>query len=349
MDPDPTAAIASVGQPVIMLNLREQAARPRIHVYGSPTGKGFRRSDGAGEESMAEDGGDPEVTSARAEPARGVTARRIVLGAQLRRLREAAGISRADAGYVIRASDSKISRLELGRVAFKERDVSDLLSTYGISDAGERESFLDMVRHANEPGWWRRYNDVTPGWFQDFVGLEESASRIQAYELQFVPGLMQTEEYALAIATRGRPEYVPPETQRRISLRMQRQKILTGVNPPKLWVVLDESVIHRPIGGRRVLRAQLEHLLECSRQPNVTVQIVPGHLSGYAAEGSFTLLRFAEPELPNVVYVEHLSGALYLDNVEEIEVYSRALDRLMVDAETPDRSRQMLVKALAEI
>jgi transcriptional regulator with XRE-family HTH domain len=280
---------------------------------------------------------------------RGSTARRIVLGTALRRLREQAGISRADAGYVIRSSDSKVSRLELGRVAFKERDVADLLKMYGISDEGERETFLEMVRHANQPGWWRRYSDVMPNWFQDFVGLEESASRIQAYELQFVPGLLQTEAYARSIATRGRPEFAPPDTERRITLRIQRQHILTGVNPTKLWVVIDESVLRRPIGGRRVLREQIEHLLEASRQPNVTIQVVPKYLSGYAAEGSFTILRFAEPELPDVVYVEHLAGAIYLDSLDDIELYGRALDRLAVDAETPDRSRQLMAKVLAEI
>jgi transcriptional regulator with XRE-family HTH domain len=283
------------------------------------------------------------------EPVRGGTARRIVLGAQLRRLREAADISRADAGYAIRASDSKLSRLELGRVAFKERDVADLLTMYGITDPAERESFLGMVKQANEPGWWRRYNDVMPDWFQDFVGLEESAAQIQTYELQFVPGLLQTEPYARAIATRGRPEYAPPDAERRISLRMQRQRIITGVSPPKLWVVVDESVLHRPIGGRRVLREQVAHMLEMSRLPNITIQIVPYHLSGYGAEGSFTVLRFAEPELPDVVYVEHLTGALYLDSADEIELYSRALDRLTVEAYTPDRSRQTLTKAIAEI
>ncbi len=289
------------------------------------------------------------AASSADEPVRGGTARRIVLGAQLRRLRESADISRADAGYAIRASDSKLSRLELGRVAFKERDVADLLTMYGITDPAERESFLGMVKQANEPGWWRRYNDVMPDWFQDFVGLEESAAQIQTYELQFVPGLLQTEPYARAIATRGRPEYAPPDTERRISLRMQRQRIITGVSPPKLWVVVDESVLHRPIGGRRVLREQVAHMLEMSRLPNVTIQIVPYHLSGYGAEGSFTVLRFAEPELPDVVYVEHLSGALYLDSVDEIELYSRALDRLTVEAYTPDRSRQTLAKAIAEI
>jgi transcriptional regulator with XRE-family HTH domain len=297
---------------------------------------------------MAAGGRSGEI-SADGESGRGATARRIVLGAQLRRLREAADISRADAGYAIRSSDSKVSRLELGRVAFKERDVSDLLTMYGITDPEERETFLEMVKQANEPGWWRRYTDVMPAWFHDFVGLEESASRIQTYELQFVPGLLQTEAYARSVSTRGRPEYASDEVERRIALRMRRQKILTGMNPPKLWAVLDESVLRRPIGGRAVIRGQLEQLLELSKLPNITIQIVPHHLSGYAAEGSFTLLRFAEPELPDVVYVEHLSGALYLDRREEIELYSRAVDRLMVDADTPDRSRKVLAKALAEI
>jgi transcriptional regulator with XRE-family HTH domain len=293
--------------------------------------------------------GHSDPSSAGEEFTRGVTARRIVLGSQLRRLRERSGMSRADAGYVIRASESKVSRVELGRVAFKERDVADLLTTYGVTDPAERETFLDMVRQANEPGWWRRFGDVMPGWFQDYVGLEESASRIQTYELQFVPGLLQIEPYARAIATRGRPEYAPPDAERRIALRMQRQKILIGASPPRLWAVIDESVLHRPIGGRRVLREQLEHLLESAKLPNVTLQIVPYHLSGYAAEGPFTVLRFAESELPDIIYVEHLGGALYLDNLQDMELYSRAHDRLMVDAETPDRSRQLLQKVLSEI
>jgi len=284
-----------------------------------------------------------------ADSTRGVTARRIVLGTQLRRLREQAGMSRADAGYIIRASDSKVWRLELGRVAFKERDVADLLTAFGVTDDGERDAFLDMVRHANEPGWWRRYNDVTPGWFQDFVGLEESAARIQTFELQFVPGLLQIDSYARAIATRGRPDFTPPDTERRIGLRMRRQKILAGMNPPTLWAVMDESVLRRPIGGREVLRRQIEHLLEASALPNIILQIIPMHMSGYAAESAFTVLRFAEKELPDVVYVEHLSGALYLDSRQDIEQYSRAIDRLVVDAETPDRSRQMLAKILSEM
>jgi transcriptional regulator with XRE-family HTH domain len=277
------------------------------------------------------------------------TARRIVLGAQLRRLREGADISRAEAGYAIRGSDSKISRMELGRVGFKERDVADLLTMYGVTDVGERAVFLEMVRKSNERGWWHRYTDLMPDWFQDFVGLEESAALIQNYELQFVPGLLQTEEYIRAVASRGRPEHLDEPTERRVRLRLQRQKVLSRPGAPRLWAVVDESVLHRPIGGAAVLRRQIEHLLEMTRLPNITLQIVPYEMSGYSAEGAFSMLRFAEPALPDIVYIEHLGGALYLDRPNEIELYGRVIDRLAVDAETPDRSRQMLSKIRASI
>jgi len=292
---------------------------------------------------------DPAGPPADDQSGGGPTARRIVLGAQLRRLREAAEISRADAGYSIRGSESKISRLELGRVGFKERDVADLLTMYGVTDPGEREVFLEVVKRANEPGWWHRYTDLMPNWFQEYVGLEESASRIQTYELQFVPGLMQTEDYARAIASRDRPESVSDEAERRVTLRMRRQKILARPDAPRLWVVIDEAVLHRPIGGRQVTLAQIEHLLELTRLPNITLQVMPYHLGGYTSEGAFTMLRFAEPALPDLVYIEHLTGALYLDKREEIELYSRAIDQLTVDAETPDHTRQLLAKVRAEI
>ncbi|WP_018682161.1 helix-turn-helix domain-containing protein [Actinokineospora enzanensis] len=291
------------------------------------------------------------MTETRSEggQSNGPTARRIVLGSQLRRLREACEISRADAGYHIRGSESKISRMELGRVGFKERDVADLLTLYGVHDEVERTQFLAMVKQSNEPGWWHRYSDLMPPWFNDYVGLEESAARIQTYELQFVPGLLQTEEYARMLAGHGRPELAKEETERRVALRMNRQKVLQRMDAPKLWAVIDESMLHRPIGGPRVLREQIDHLLEMTRLPNITLQVMPYPLSGYAAEGSFTMLRFTEPELPDLVYIEHLGGALFLDRVEEIERYSRVVDRLTVDAETPSRSRQLLSKRREEI
>ncbi|HEU5469347.1 MAG TPA: helix-turn-helix transcriptional regulator [Actinophytocola sp.] len=279
----------------------------------------------------------------------GPTARRIILGAQLRRLRESAGISRADAGYAIRGSESKISRLELGRVGFKARDVADLLTMYGVTKQADRDAVMAMVVRSNERGWWHRYHDLMPTWFQDYVGLEESASRIMIHESQFVPGLLQTSEYSLAVASHGRPELASADIERRVALRMQRQRVLRGPGAPKLWVVMDESVLHRPIGGRNVMLEQFDHLLEITRLPQVTLQVVPYALSGYAAEGTFCLLRFAESELPDIVYIEHLTGALYLDRQDEVELYSRVFDRLTVDAEPPDRSRAMLSKLRAEL
>ncbi|MFF5985568.1 helix-turn-helix domain-containing protein [Prauserella flavalba] len=287
------------------------------------------------------------IEGAAGEQSAGPTARRMILGAQLRRLREQAGISRADAGYHIRASESKISRLELGRVGFKERDVTDLLTMYGIGDAEERASFLTMVKQSNNPGWWQKFNEYMPKWFDDYVGLEEAAARIQTYELQFVPGLLQTEDYARAIVTHGLPETANEAAEGRLALRMRRQRLLFRPNAPRLWAVIDESVLHRPIGGRDVLRKQLDQLLELTKMPHITLQVVPYERSGYAAEGAFTLLRFSEPELPNIAYIEHIAGGLYLDRPDEIELIGRSLDRLAVDAETPDRSRQMLLKAHA--
>jgi hypothetical protein len=271
------------------------------------------------------------------------------LGARLRRLRVAAEISRGEAGHAIRASESKISRLELGRVSFKERDVTDLLTMYGVIDPEQREAFLEMVRQSNQPGWWHRYSDLVADWFQDYLGLEESASRIQTWEQQFVPGLMQTEDYARAIATRGWATLAGERADRQVAVRLRRQALLARPDAPTLWAVIDESVLHRPVGGRQLMLAQIEHLLELTKRPTIVLQVVPYQFSGYAAEGSFTMLRFAERELPDVVYLEHLCGALYLDKRSDTELYSRAFDRLTVDAYTPDHTRQLLVKARAEI
>lgn len=285
----------------------------------------------------------------QAEPTPGPTVRRLILGTQLRRLRERAGISRNEAAYSIRGSESKLSRMESGRVGFKERDVKDLLTLYGVQDLEERAKIIELVAQSNVQGWWHAFSDLMPKWFEDYLGLEESAAQIKAYELQFVPGLLQTEDYALAIASRGRPENANRDTERKVHLRMQRQKVLLGRNAPKLWVVIDESVLYRRLGGPRVLRSQIDHLLEMTTLPNISLQVVPYQTSGYGAEGPFTLLRFGEAELSDIVYVEHLAGALYLEKPEEIEIYSRALDRLAVEAETPAKTRQMLQKAREEI
>lgn len=280
------------------------------------------------------------------EPIGGPTARRMVLGGQLRRLREAAGISREDAGYSIRASASKISRLELGRVGFKRRDVTDLLSLYGVSDQAERNAFLIMAGESNQPGWWHRFGDVMPAWFSDYVGLEESAARLQTYEIYFVPGLLQTAQYARAVFRQGRPESDEEEIDRRTSLRLRRQQMFTQRGTTRLWAVIDEGVLHRPIGGRAVLREQVEHLLEMTTLPNISLQLVPFALGGSAAEGAFTILRFAESDLPDIVYLEHLCGAMYLDKADEVELYTKVANRLAVDARSPEDTRKFLANQL---
>jgi transcriptional regulator with XRE-family HTH domain len=270
----------------------------------------------------------------------------MVLGGQLRRLRESRDITRERAGDAIRGSESKISRLELGRVSLKERDVADLLVLYGVADADERDAFLRLVRESNQPGWWHHYNDLLPKWFQDYVGLEESAARIQTYEVAFVPGLVQTENYARAVVRRGLPDAPADEIERRVSLRIGRQRLLAEPSQARLWAVVDESVLHRSVGGPDVMREQLTHLLDVTTRPNISLQVVPFATGGSAAESSFTLLRFAEPELPDVVYLEHLCGALYLDKPEEVEVYTKVVQRLAVEAQTPDESRDTVTRVL---
>ncbi|SFW56880.1 helix-turn-helix domain-containing protein [Amycolatopsis australiensis] len=289
------------------------------------------------------------VNASAGEQNIGPTARRMILGSQLRRLREEAGITRQQAGYNIRGSESKISRLELGRVGFKERDVTDLLTMYGVEDPAERQTFLDMVKQSNEPGWWRRFGDTMPNWFTDLVGLEEAAARIQIWEPLYVSGLLQIEPYARAIFSHGRPEMADERVDQLVALRMRRQKMFSRPDAPRVWMVLDESVLYRPIGGMKVLKQQIEYLLEMSALPHVSVQILPYSRSGLSAEHAFSLLRFGEPELPNIAYVEYLTGAHYIEKREEIEKYSRALDMLAVDAETPERSRALLAKRRQEI
>ncbi|MDV6011216.1 DUF5753 domain-containing protein [Haloechinothrix sp. LS1_15] len=276
------------------------------------------------------------------------SARRMILGARLRRLREREGISRAAAGNAIRGSESKMSRLELGRVGFKERDIHDLLTMYGVHDSEQRQEYLDLAAECNEPGWWQRYEGVIPGWFNEFVGLEEVSWRIQAFELQFMPGLLQTEDYTRAVVSQFGVGMSTEQIEERVALRMQRQKLLAHPESPRFWCIIDESVLHRPVGGRAVLRKQIDAVLEQSEMPHITVQVLPYDRSGHAVEGSFSILRFREPELTNIVYVEYLHGALYLDRADELERYGRALDRLAVDAETPIRTREWLAKVRNE-
>jgi transcriptional regulator with XRE-family HTH domain len=284
------------------------------------------------------------------EPGGGPTVRRILMGTQLRRLREAKGITREDAGYHIRASESKISRMELGRVSFKERDVVDLLALYGVKDAAEGKALVTLAREANAPGWWHQYADVLPDWFQTYMGLEEAASVLRVYEVQFIPGLLQTASYARAVITRGQPSAPAEEIERRVSMRITRQELLTKQGGPRLWAVVDEAALRRPVGRPEVFRSQLEHLIEVTQDARITLQITPFLTGGPIAEaGAFTIMRFPEQDLPDVVYLEQLTSALYLDKREDVERYSEVMERLSVESESPERTADLLRGMLRDL
>jgi hypothetical protein len=278
------------------------------------------------------------------------TVRRFVVGAQLRKLREGRGITRETAGYTIRGSASKISRMELGRVGFKRRDIADLLTLYGVHDEAQRDAVFMLAEQANDPAWWQTYEEVLPDWFHTYVGLEEAASLIRTYEVQFLPGLLQTAGYARAVVESGAPGLPADEVERRVEVRMRRQHILDRPEPTRLWAIVDESALRRMTGGRTVIQAQIRHLLAAGDRPNVTIQMMPLEPGAHAADGGgFTILRFPDPEMPDLVYLELLTGAQYLDKPDHVDRYVQVLTRLTVEALPPDATADLLAKILTQI
>ncbi|KUL33397.1 helix-turn-helix domain-containing protein [Actinoplanes awajinensis] len=280
----------------------------------------------------------------------GSTVRRLQVGAHLRALRRASGLSREQAGYVIRASESKISRMELGRVGFKERDIVDLLKLYGVDDLTEHTRLLALAREANAPSWWQAYADVLNTWFQNYLDLEQAAELIRTYEVQFVPGLLQTDAYARAVIRLGHVNAGPDEIDRRAGLRMERKQVLARPDAPRVWAVIDEAVLRRPIGGKAVLREQILALIAVCESPTVRLQVIPFGSGGHAAAGgAFSILRFPHEELPDVVYIEHLTSALYLDKRDEVDNYAAAIGRLFIEAEPPSETPKILTDILNEL
>jgi transcriptional regulator with XRE-family HTH domain len=278
------------------------------------------------------------------EEASGPTVLRILLGTQLRRLREARGITAQQAAKAIRASESKISRIELGRNAFREVDIADLLTLYGIKDTAEREQMLSLASQANQPGWWHRYQDILPTWFQAYIGLEESAESIRSFDAQFVPGLLQTEEYAAAVLELG--EFSLAETDRLVVLRKERQRRFT-TGGLRLWAIIDEMALRRPVGGPGLMRAQLEYLLQISDRPGLTLQVTPFPQGGsYLVPSSFSMLSFAAADLPDVVYLEQLTSAMYLDKQSDVDRYAAAMDKVSATSLTPQRTKEYIQELL---
>jgi DNA-binding XRE family transcriptional regulator len=280
----------------------------------------------------------------------GPTVRRMLVGARLRRLRTELGLSRDEAAQAIRASEWKIHRLENGQVGFKDRDIIDLLARYQVTDPAEVADFLTLAREANTPGWWQRYGDVLPSWFRTYVDLEQAATLIRTYEGQFVPGLLQTDDYMRAVVRGAHLEESGEEVGRRVRLRLARQMLLTRQGPPRLWAVVDEAALRRPVGGPEVMRGQLERLIEATKLPNVTLQILPFASGAHPAMvGSFAVLRFPDEELPDIVYLEHLTSALYLNKPDEVDQYLHVMESICVRAAAPDQTVELLDQILAEL
>jgi transcriptional regulator with XRE-family HTH domain len=294
--------------------------------------------------------GGSGMTESRTQGGGGPTVQRMLVGARLRRLRTEMGLTREEAAEAIRASEWKIHRLENGQVGFKERDIVDLLRLYEVSDPGEVAEFVALAREANTPGWWQHYGDVLPQWFRTYVDLEAAAAVIRTYEGQFVPGLLQTDDYMRAVVQGAHLEDSSEEVGRRVRLRMARQILLTTEQPPRLWAVVDEAALRRPVGGREVMRGQLERLVEATKLPNVTLQVLPFDAGAHPAMvGSFSILRFPDQELPDVVYLEHLTSAIYLNKPEEVDQYLHVMESICVRAAAPDRTAELLGKILDEL
>jgi hypothetical protein len=237
--------------------------------------------------------------------------------------------------------------MEHGRVGFKERDVGDLLTLYGVTDSEERAALLNLAREANTPGWWHAYSDILPNWLEPYVGLEAAASIIRTYQIQLVPGLLQTEGYARALIRQGSAA-TEEEIARRGELRVSRQEILRRPDAPQLWAVVDEGALRRPVGSRDVVREQLQYLIEVADHPAVTLQILPFQAGAHSAMGGpFTILRFAEPDLQDVVYIEQLTSALYLDKPVEVDSYLEVMEQLCLQAEPVSNTTMVLSQILA--
>lgn len=271
---------------------------------------------------------------------------RIRLGVKLRRLREARGISAQQAAEAIRGSDSKISRIELGRHAAREIDVSDLLTLYGVTDPAEREPLLLLASQALEPPWWQRNADILPTWFQAYLGAEEAAESVQSYDTHFIPGLLQTSEYAAGLLAGA--DFGTDEAARLLQVRAERiERFAAG--GWRLAAVIDEAVLHRPVGGRQEFARQLEHLREAAGWPGVSVRVRPLAAGAPLSPAGFTILRFADSELPDVVYCEQLTSASYLDRPADVARYSAAMKLLSDSSQPASQTAASIDAALAQL
>ncbi|MER5493649.1 helix-turn-helix domain-containing protein [Streptomyces sp. NPDC002454] len=271
------------------------------------------------------------------------TVGQVVLGKRLKDLREAKGLSREQAAGELRVTAATVRRMETAEVALKVPYVHILLPLYGASTE-ETDAFLSLVEDANRPGWWQRYHDVLPEWFSLYVSLEAEARLIRSYEPHFVPGILQTDRYAREVMTAGTIGHShPEEVERHVALRLDRQQLLAKPEAPHLWIIMDETVLRRPVASAEVMAEQMDRLVTAAHAPRLTLQVAEfaegPHPGTY---GPFSLFRFTQPELPDMVYCEFLTGALYLDSPIEVANHLEVLDHMSAQAASTDRTREIL-------
>ncbi|MEV7867848.1 helix-turn-helix transcriptional regulator [Streptomyces sp. NPDC088124] len=285
------------------------------------------------------------------EPRSAPTIGQLVLGRQLQTLREKAGLSRDQSARLLHVTAATVRRMETAEVSLKIPYLQFLLPEYGVGPQ-DTEVFLRLAEEANKPGWWQRFHDILPDWFSGYVSLEEAARTIRSYEPHFVPGLLQTEEYAHAVLSTGAVGRTadPLRIERHVALRMERQALLTRTDAPAFWAVLDETVLRRAVGSKAVMRAQIDRLIEALDLPNVTLQIAEFGAGPHPGTYSpFVLFRFGIPEVPDMVYIEYLTGALYLDEPHEVSAHMQAMDRMVTLAEPANHTRRLLAAFRREL
>ena len=275
------------------------------------------------------------------------TVRRKRLGIELRRLREQAELTCEDVGQRLECSGTRISRMETGRISVRPGDVRELLEVYGVTGA-EADSLVQLAREARRKGWWHTYARVLPHWFEAYIGLESEAVRLRDFQSLVMPGLLQTEDYARAVLRAAPHAGSSAEIDRQVALRMERQKILSQDVPPDIWVVLSESVLRVHVGGPAIMRAQLRQLADVAERPNITLQVLSFATVAHVHPVSpFTMLEFADSADPAVVYLEHLTGSLFLENEDEVRRYRVIFDHLRAESLSTGQSADLIAQVAA--
>ncbi|MDF6020449.1 helix-turn-helix transcriptional regulator [Streptomyces sp. JH34] len=269
------------------------------------------------------------------------TVRRRRLGQELRRLREIKGMTAEEVAERLLVSQSKISRLENGRRSISQRDVRDLCGVYEVEDHRVVDSLMQMAKDSRQQGWWHAFGDIP---YSVYIGLETDAESLRVYEPQIVPGLLQTRGYAEALISGALPEAPPSDIEKRVNVRARRQdRVNSPEHPLRLWAVIDESALRRLVGGKQVMLQQLEHLIEQSQLPHVTVQVLPFDMGAHPGiNGQYAVLEFPDAADSSVVYIEGVTSDLYLEKANDVQRYSVMYEHLRAQALNVDQTRAFI-------